>query len=516
MAAVCGLSTAASLCGAATLDLRITDARTGQPLPARVRVRDVSGTDHVPASSVVVKVGPKDRWFVCDGAARLELAAGTIDLRVEHGIEYTPRKIAVSISDSAPTSQEIRLRRWINMRERGYACGENHLHVSAAELGPQLAAEGLDFGTSLQWWNGPKFEVPPGEGFVRVLEFAGRQVPTSIHDFEIEHEWGAAYAVGVPAPVKDKPEGRRPNLPMVRAAHEAGALIAYQAGYSREVLLDALLGYVDVVNVISNNFLRHRFQPRTRYSNPLGVEGLPVYPETAEDMMRMSTDWYYRLLNCGLPLAAGAESATGAKPTPVGTNRVYVRAGPEPTLPQFLAAWRAGRNFVTCGPMLFLRVNGREPGDPIALDAAGGELSIEAEALADQPLTGLDIVVNGEAIPDKPRIEGRSARLSVRIPVREGCWIAARCTERDELLTDAELAGYDQGSSARPSRLRFAHTSPVYVTVGGKGARVQRCVDEAARVLDAFETFALRGVAAQYHDELKSAIRTARDRLLHP
>src|SRR5690606_17918576 len=128
------------------------------------------------------------------------------------------------------------------------------------------------------------------------------------------------------------------------------------------------------------------------YSNPLNVEGFPNYPETPEGMMNMSLEWYYRLLNCGLRLAAGAESATGAKSTPVGSNRAYVRAGENPTYQQFLEAWKAGRNFVTCGPMLFMTVNGREPGETIALDAPG-EVTVEVEALADQPLTHLEVVV---------------------------------------------------------------------------------------------------------------------------
>jgi hypothetical protein len=303
---------------------------------------------------------------------------------------------------------------------------------------------------------------------------------------------------------------------MVRAAHEAGALIAYQAGYSREVLLDALLGYVDVVNVISNNFQRHRFQPRSRYSNMLNVEGFRVYPETAEGMVALSLDSYYRLLNCGLRLAAGAESATGAKSSPVGYNRAYVRTDANPTLPQFLAAWRAGRNFVTCGPMVFLTVNGKGPGEVIELDAAGGQVTVEAEALADQPLTQFDIVVNGKPVPQRTRIVGKQAKLSINVPIREGSWIAARCVDRDELLTDEELSAYDEGRAAQPTRLRFAHTSPVYVTVGGKGARLPPAIEEATRMLAAFESFALREAAETYRDELKSALIAARERLNTP
>ncbi len=473
LAAFLGLGSAPG----AELSLTIVEAGHDAPIPARVRIRDAAGQDHVPPGSQVVRIGEKDRWFVSDGRSRLSLPAGRVDVRVERGTEYSPARRSVDVAEIGTTECPIALTRWVNMRERGYSCGENHLHVPVEELAPQLVAEGLDFGNSLQWWNGPKYQAPPGSGFIRTLEFAGRLVPTSVYDVEIEHEWGAVYLTGVPEPLNEKSQKARPNLDVVRVCHAKGALVAYQGGYSREALLDALLGCVDVINVCNNNFHRHRFQPRSRYSNLLNVEGFPVYPGTPEGMMRMNTDSYYRLLNCGLRLAAGAESATGAKFTPVGYNRTYVRAGERPTLPEFLEAWRKGRNFATCGPMLFLKVNGRyERGDTIALDQGGGTLEIEVEAIADQTITSLEVVVNGQPIDAKPAIEDKTARLSARLAVGAGSWIAARCTEEDRFLCDAELNAYDAGENARPCRLRFAHTSPVYVTVAGKGPRVESSV----------------------------------------
>ena len=71
-------------------------------------------------------------------------------------------------------------------------------------------------------------------------------------------------------------------------------------------MIDALLGYVDVVNVCNNNFHRHKYQPRKRYSNLLNVDGFPEYPNTPKGMIQMNCETYYRLLNCGLRLAAGA------------------------------------------------------------------------------------------------------------------------------------------------------------------------------------------------------------------
>jgi len=502
----------------AKLELVTLDAETGQPVPARVRIRDADGRDTVPPDAQVVRIGARSQWFVSPGRCSCDFAPGSIDIRVERGTEYRPFRQKIDVTADSPTQHVVRLARWVNMRDRGYVCGENHLHVPAEALGSQLLAEGLDYGTSLQWWNRPHYQVPPG-GFVRELTYAGRQVPASVYDFEIEHNWGATYVIGMPAPLEAGPDSHRPNLLLVRQAHEAGAIICYQGGWSREVLLDALLGLVNVVNVCNNNFHRHQFQPRSRYSNLLNTPGLPVYPDTPEGMMRMNTDTYYRLLNCGLRLAAGAGSATGAKDTPVGYNRVYVQAGEKPSLPQFLAAWRAGRNFVTNGPMLFLKVDEHGPGDTIALREGGTEVTIRADALSEQPLTSLEIVSNGKVIATAGKVTGLQAQIVTRMTIREPCWIAARCTERDGWLTDDELAAdHDYGGrmACKPCRLRFAHTSPVYVTAQDRAVRVPGSVDEARRMLDAFEAFARGEVGDKYREELNAALAQARDNLMKP
>lgn len=308
----------------------------------------------------------------------------------------------------------------------------------------------------------------------------------------------------------------RSNLVFVKEARRQGALVCYQAGWSREVLPDALLGYVDVVNVCSNSFQRYRYQPRAQYSNLLGVKGFPEYPNTAEGMMRMNLDTYYRLLNCGLRLATGAESAAGVKSNPAGYNRAYVRTGSArsgrgPTIGQFREAWRAGRNFVTNGPMIFLTANGsREPGDTIALPREGGEIDVKATAVCDQPLRSLEIVVNGEVAA-----AGVSS-VETRLRLRESAWMAARATAEDGFLTDSELERYRSESDLggeRPTRLRFGHTSPIYVTVGGAAVRVSRSVEEARRMLDAFGSFARATARERYRAEILEALAAARQRL---
>jgi hypothetical protein len=293
-----------------------------------------------------------------------------------------------------------------------------------------------------------------------------------------------------------------------------GAIVHYQAGWSREVGLDALLGLVDVVNVCNNNFHLHRFQPRSHYSNLLETPGLPVYENTPEDMMRMNTDTYYRLLNWGLRLAAGAESATGAKQTVVGYNRAYVQVEPDATIAEFYDAWKAGRNFVTNGPMIFLEAaDARHPGDTIDLPATGGELNVKVKALADQPLKTIELIQNGKVVHAFQPQSDSAGQSETSIQVAEGCWIAARCVAYDQLLSDQELATYANGESEQPSRLRYAHTSPIYVTVDGKGAAVQASIDEGHRMLDQFEILTRRECDKDYLEPTLAAIETARQRL---
>ena len=487
------------------LELTIIDAASNLQVPVRLRICDRLGKDHLPPDSVPVPIA-KDRWFASSGKVRIEMPAGPASVRIERGTEYRPVIETIHIAPGKTVRRQVKLNRWINMSKRGYASGENHLHVSADDLSAMLAAEDLDFGTSLSWWNGPKMEVAAERGCTHDLQYANETISCSVCDAEVEHSWGAVYLVGLRAPINIASNSRRSNLPFVRIAHDQKALVCYQAGWSREVLFDALLGYVDVVNLCNNNFHRHKYQPRRRYSNLLNVEGFPEFPNTPQGMVEMNFKTYYRLLNCGLRLAAGAGSATGAKTTPVGYNRAYVRAGANPTLPDFLEAWREGRNFVTNGPMLFLRTEeNQRPGDTVALPPEGGTVSFKVTAQSEQPLRSLEIVANGNVV-GHANIGAKEyeARLTVSLAVNEGTWVAARCTEEDRFLSDERLSRYKKGGSLpqEPCRLRFAHTSPIYVTVAGKGPFLRSSVKEARAMLKSFESFARKTATAEYLDEV--------------
>src|SRR5438128_2927329 len=93
---------------------------------------------------------------------------------------------------------------------------------------------------------------------------------------------------------------------------------------------------------------------------------------------RATADIWYRLLNLGFRLPAGAGTDAMANYAslrgPVGVNRVFVQTGTRPDQARFLAGIRAGRTFATNGPLVQFTLGGKGPGGEIRLPAGGGTL----------------------------------------------------------------------------------------------------------------------------------------------
>ncbi|MGH2525195.1 MAG: CehA/McbA family metallohydrolase, partial [Actinomycetota bacterium] len=177
---------------------------------------------------------------------------------------------------------------------------------------------------------------------------------------------------------------------------------------------------------------------------------------------------YYSYLNAGyrLPLVGGTDKMSSD--VPVGLYRTYAKVGDEGFSHEaWCGAVRAGRTFLSAGPMLHLEVDGREPGDAIRIPG-GGMASVSAVAESVFPMGSLEIIVNGEVVASADT-ESNDRRMELRADVRvdEDSWIAARCGG----------AGYFDGPVHRDpwSRPIFAHTSPVYVACGdGEWSRFDR------------------------------------------
>ena len=130
---------------------------------------------------------------------------------------------------------------------------------------------------------------------------------------------------------------------------------------------------------LSSTRIRHR---RTRsVSRGIRGEGLPVDVALGKiDSLDINGSYegtvplWYRLLNCGfrLPASAGTDvflnRLRGRLP---GGDRAYVRLDGAFSDDAWVKSLKAGRSFVTNGPMFELTANGKFLGETITLSAPG-------------------------------------------------------------------------------------------------------------------------------------------------
>jgi hypothetical protein len=156
---------------------------------------------------------------------------------------------------------------------------------------------------------------------------------------------------------------------------------------------------------------------------------------------------WHRLLNCGfrIPASGGTDCFLNRIQSGLpGSSRAYVRIPGEFSYEGWIRGLRAGRTFVTNGPMLEF-----DAGAVVRLDGAG-DVPVKATAASLTPIDRFEIVANGDVVgegtvaPDK-----RSATLDQAVKFTRSGWVSVR----------VRAGGRFQ-----------AHSSPIYVEVAGKPA----------------------------------------------
>jgi hypothetical protein len=156
---------------------------------------------------------------------------------------------------------------------------------------------------------------------------------------------------------------------------------------------------------------------------------------------------------------------------------------------------------MTSGPLLFLQVDGRSPGEEIRLRAGGGKVEARVEVKSTVPIHRLEIVVNGRVVASREEKNGaRQMQLNETLSVSGPSWVASRCASR-----------FSTGS-ARVA----AHTSPVYLVIPGQELFSAPTTSYMLTLIDGAETWvknlATRPDAARYAKVL-AVFSEARTRL---
>src|SRR5262249_51238919 len=156
-----------------------------------------------------------------------------------------------------------------------------------------------------------------------------------------------------------------------------------------------------------------------------------------------------------------AGSASGVLPNPVGYNRVYVHLGKELTYAKWWQGLRAGRSFVTNGPLLRVTAKGQLPGHVFAADN-GKEIHIDltVQLTSQDPIRFVEIIKNGNI----------ERRVSYSDVMKTGSLGAVDFTDSGWFLVRA-IADNNK-------TFRFASTAPFYVEIGPSKNRISKTSSE--------------------------------------
>ena len=427
----------------AQLDLQIRD-ETGQPVFARVRLWSASGKAPPieviePAEPVLIHPRQPDLGVVLPGRGKIRLSAGTHTLRVEKGTEYQPVELQIQVKAGDRLRETVQLSRWVHMSRRGWWSGDTHVHRVQPDMAALMKAADLHVAPTVTRWNDrSSLEHWPQEP----LYVLPGDLAYSVNNSEDERQWGAALFSNLDAPVQLYNWEQHAEYPgPVTTWQEARSLnghIDLEKLIWWEAPVIAALMPPDTVGLANNHFLEEGMLAREAWGRPRDREKYPGQEGFAHYVL----DLYYIYLNAGFRLPASAGSANGVLRNPIGYNRSYVYLRSGFSYDGWFEGQKAGRNFVTNGPMLLVQVNDRLPGTVLPSDTEEAEVQIEARAARN--LQRIDIVVDSEVVKSfQPA--ATTFMSTVRVPLQDGGWLAVRAFEE------------------HPRTVRFAHTGPYYI-----------------------------------------------------
>jgi hypothetical protein len=425
-----------------------------------------------------------------DGNFQIELPVGEVYVEVTKGFEYAPVRRRLDI---APDQREVTLEiaRFTDLRARGWVTADTHVHF----LSPSTAilegqAEGLNLISLLaaQW----------GDLFTNVGDLA--YGPLTSRDGETT--------------VQVSTENRQHllgHLGLV-GGHGAAPFPMSASGpgesYLGDPLWTSLGGWADQQRARSGLVVAVHFPyPNAELAADIAldkIDAVELYPYGSDFSTLRFHDWY-RYLGAGYRLpAVGGTDKMGAY-MPVGANRTYAHLRGEAfSFESWARAVRAGRTFMTTGPLLLLEADGRAPGDEIVLNGGAGQVEVHLDVRSFVPFHRVEVVYNGEVVASREEAAGaREMMLRETVTVNGPGWLAARCSSRLGPTTAWGLSIQ-------------AHTSPIYFRVPGRELFSAPAVGYMLTLIDGAETWT-RTLATRANPErmekVLGLLRAARERL---
>lgn len=440
----------------ARLRVQIVD-ESGRPAAARVYLTGADGLAYTPRGAIT-RYAPMaaEPYFHAENSFEVELPAGSTVLEATRGQEYRLVRRTIELEPAMTADLQLQLSRWENMAARGWFSADSHIHANyTAEHHQVITAEDVRLYVSAEDLNNANMMVANSSGaFIHDPQFfEGRpnalSRPDRIIYWNEEMRGGPLFGhmsffnlKSLVHPLytgfRDTPnwEDWPPNFNQASAAQKQGGAVTYvhptmaptfEATGIKELPIDVALGQVDAIDVISN----------------------------ADELVAM--ELWYRLLNCGFRLAisAGTDAFTNvADHYAPGHGRVYVYAGERMRYDEWIKNYKHGHSFASNGPVILFTLNGKEPGEEIAVaDSPPQRMRVKATVNTQVPVERVEVVINGQPVMTRPAAGQTNLTIDEDVTVKGSSWVAVRAIGPGHRLVLNDVHA-------------FAHTSPVYVKFG--------------------------------------------------
>ncbi len=430
------------------LSIRLVDDKTGKQVPGVVRI---TRQDNGKALAIPELIKREENWYTMGDDAELTLPRVQVAVEALRGIETEVASVRVDLRGKAKANIELRLRRFYHAKSKGWRNGNTHLHLmklTFAEadrylrLVPQSDDLELVFLSHLRRIPDEQTYISnlivenslPGGDLARLSQTGVLFRPGEEH----RHNFGRGAEgfghvmlldiaklirpVSIGPGIMRNGTDARPLQRGMREARRDGATVVWchnQFGY--EDIPNWMAGTLDAQNIFDGG-------------NRGNYEGS-----------------FYRYLNIGLrtPFSTGTDWFID------DFSRVYVPLQGELTSREWLKQLRAGRSFITNGPLLEFSADGRRIGDTLKLD--GKSVAVSGSAAARTDFGRIELIHNGRVIAnaESQAHDGHFvADLEHDLRVAEPGWIALRTP-----LTERKNAFGNQ---------LYSHTSPIYLEFAGK------------------------------------------------
>jgi len=434
--------------------LRLEVGGRETPAAAKVSLKRKDGKFFAPLGSLYRVAGGRMHFYARGGPALL-LPAGAYEITAWRGPEHRIFRAEIELEGGKTRILEVKPERWTDAWSRGWFSGENHIHAN------------YGYGA---WYNTPASILDMCEG--EDLNVCNLVVANSDGDGVFDREF-----------FRGRLDARSTPRTLLYWNQEFRSTIWGHMTFANlsQLVEPIFTGFKDTTNpwdIPTNADLAGRTRAQggvASYTHPANSmddpyrtaysgKGIPVDVALERidtlDVMGFgyaaSVPLWYRVLNCGfrVPAAAGTDCFLNRiNSSPPGWGRCYVRLSNGLDYKAWIDGQRAGRSFISNGPMLELAVGDSAPGDTIKLSTPRA-VRIRVRGWSQAPLEKLELIHNGRVVANgQLSADKLELTLNQELHLDRTGWVAAR-------VSGPPAPDFAFGPQQ-------AHANPVYVELAG-------------------------------------------------